>query len=384
MRHPILTLALSALLFAPGCGSDEPGADEAPDINTLGGKSDLADLATPVGYGVSVSGEVAEGGIVLFRLEGEPGDSQIELEIRKTGGGFDPRVDAYTAGGGDLRHDSGSFERDGDTSRKTVTLPRDLNGDPLLAVSAHGGSGAGTFELTVRCLGGECTGGHGLGGDPVHASICIDNARDCLFSQPVAPGAGGDVLSTCLQSATGVEGSCAEACEHDESAAGVCDLMAETAETLTAEADDLGDCHGVINSCLDSCMMGEENSPFLEGDDIDFEHTGAGMCWLDPNFLSDCSEFARENVRCGGWDTYDETSSFNSCVTWCTATEGPWSDDSEDACITRCGEEICAPMMEACDAECEGDDDETGCHAYCVQESEVNDEYRGEDCYSVW
>ncbi len=376
-----LSLGLSLLLLAPACDSSDPASDDAPDITTAGGKSDLADLAKPLAYDSPVQGDVTDGSFVLFRLEGERGDSEIEVQVTRTAGDFDPRADAYTPIGTDVRHDSGSFRRTENGSVKTVTFPI-MSDDPLIAVSAHGGDGSGSFELTVRCLSGACTGEVDPVNDaaPFHASICLEDARDCLFGQNPASGEGRNVLATCLQSASGIEGTCANACDVDDDSAEACDRMASAAEDLTAEGEW---CVQVVDDCLDSCMLQEENSPFFEDEEPEFMSTGIARCWLDPNWFGTCDEFARSTDECGGDRTSIDAMSYGMCFNYCEAVHGGWQSDVDETCDEFCIGEVCDGLYETCEIRCSSDavEDFDGCFEGCVQDDERNESHTGSNCY---
>ncbi|MEM6289913.1 MAG: hypothetical protein AAGA54_01570 [Myxococcota bacterium] len=380
MRLQALTLGLSLLSLASACDSEAPASDEAPEIASAGGKADLADLARPLAYDAPVTGDVADGNFVLYRLEGERGDSQIELEVVHTGGSFDPRADAYTPVGTDIRHDAGSFHRMGDAAIKTVTLPF-VSDDPLIAVSAHGGEGSGSYELTVRCLSGACAGEVDPVNDatPFHASICIENARDCLFNQNPAQGEGINVLATCLQVSSGIEGTCANACEGSDDARDACQRMASAAEDLSAEGER---CVAVLDDCVDTCMLNEENSPFFEDEDPEFLSTGVGRCWLDPNFFGTCDEFARSINECGGERTSIDDMNYGMCFNYCEAFTGPWQSDVDETCDEFCIGEVCESLYEVCEIRCSSDavDDFEGCFETCVEEDELNESHTGSTC----
>ncbi len=382
MRLRTLSLGLSLLVLAPACDSAESTDGDAPEIAAVGGKSDLADLAKPLAYDTPVPGEVTEGNFVLYRLEGERGDSQVELQVVRTGDrdGFDPRADAYTPVGTDVRHDRGSFRRIDDGSVKTVTLPL-LSDDPLIAVSAHGGSGAGTYELTVRCVSGACTGEQEPHDDyaPFHASICLENARDCLFNQNPASGEGRNVLATCLQNASGIEGSCASACDVDEDSADACNLMASAAEDLTAAGEY---CVEIVDDCLDECMLQEENSPFAEDDEPVFMSTGIARCWLDPNYFGTCDAFARSTDDCGGERSSFDDMNYGMCFNYCESIHGGWQSDVDETCDEMCIDLVCNDLYEICEVRCSSDavDDFGSCFDTCVEEDELNESHTGSTC----
>lgn len=376
MRLRTLSLGLSLMLLAPACDSGASASDDAPEITGVGGKSDLADLARPLAYDTAVSGDVADGDFVLFRLEGERGDSQIEVEVRQTGGSFDPRADVYTPIGSDIRHDDGSFRRTDDGSIKTVTLPF-VSDDPLVAVSAHGGDGNGTFELTVRCLSGACAGEVDPVNDaaPFHASICIEDARDCLFNQSPASGEGLNVLATCLQTASGIDGTCANACDNDEDSREACTRMAAAAEDLNARGEA---CVEVLDDCVDECMLEEENSPFAEDDEPIFMSTGVARCWLDPNFFGTCDEFARDTAECGGDRQSINEMDYGMCFNYCEAFTGPWQSDVDETCDEYCYNNVCEDIYATCEDTCNGEPGE--CFDDCVFDDARNETHTGSTC----
>ncbi len=376
MRLRTLSLGLSLMLLAPACDSGASASDDAPEITGVGGKSDLADLAKPLAYDTVVSGDVDDGDFVLFRLEGERGDSQIEVEVRKTGGSFDPRADVYTPIGTDIRHDDGSFRRTDDGSVKTVTLPF-VSDDPLVAVSAHGGDGSGTFELTVRCISGACAGEVDPVNDaaPFHASICIEDARDCLFNQSPASGQGLSVLATCLQTSSGIDGTCANACENDDDSREACTRMAAAAEDLNARGDS---CVEVLDECVDECMLQEENSPFAEDEEPIFLSTGVARCWLDPNFFGTCDEFARDTAECGGDRSSVDDMNYGMCFNYCEAFTGGWQSDVDESCDEYCFNNVCEDIYATCEDTCNGDLDE--CFEDCVSGDARNETHTGSTC----
>ncbi len=305
------------------------------------------------------------------------GDSKIQLEVERTGGSFDPRADAYSPIGSDIRHDDGSFERMGEVAIKTVTLPF-LSDDPLIAVSAHGGSGSGSFELTVRCLSGSCAGNEPNEADPWHASICLENARECLFRQSPAEGEGENVLATCLQASTGVDGSCATACDADEDSKQVCELMASAAESLSSEGDD---CVEVLGGCLDECLLREENSGFLDDGEPTFYNTGTARCWLDPNSFGSCYDYSLDNFDCNGDQHNDAAWSYGSCFHYCEAFAGPWQSDVDETCDEYCYYGVCELLFEDCEFRCDGDGDPDACLESCVTDDVRNDTHTGTSCW---
>lgn len=371
-----LSFGLSLLAIASACSASEGASDEAPEITSAGGKSDLADLAKPLAYDTPVTGDVTEGNFVLFKLEGEPGESQIELQIVRTSGSFDPRADAYSATGTDIPHDAGSFRRVDAGAIKTVSLPG-LTDDPLIAVSAHNGQGAGGFELTVRCVSGACTGAQPNRGGQFHASLCLANATDCLFRQDPASGQGPSALATCLLSATGIEGTCAGACDVDDDSKQACDEMAKAAEDFAGRG---GQCVNVLNDCLGDCLDQEQNSPSAEGDDAGFVDTGVGRCWLDPNLFGTCDEFIRTAEECGGNRRSVYDMDYGMCFNYCEAVHGGWQSDVDETCDEFCITEVCEGIYEDCEERCSSDMVPDGCFESCVEDDERNATHTGSTC----
>lgn len=358
LARPLFALFI-AFALAGGCTADN-GAYEADwegESPFAGGKADgLLDIVPTMDFENEGTGEVGGEDFDLYKVELLRTD-RIELTMTVTDGDLNPHLSFYR--GTSSYIGSESWRRDGASLIKTYEV--EDAGTFLIAVRAYRGEGSGQYTLTMRCDGGPCAGelpppASHLGTGEIAG--CITQARRCAFDRlPSYDGRVGEVRSQllfqeCLDEAHLDDGSsCTHACtwvnpdDERDTAADVCNRIISD---LPFWADQNDACLGTLDSCFSDCF---DVGSWQTNWDDELAYTTEATCWAS-GLNSDCPTFARNTAECGGEILAD---SARECNEHCLATQGAFTDDTQDICgrDAYC-DDYCDVDIAAARAACDG------------------------------
>lgn len=357
------TAFFTLILALAGCAAETMyDPDWEANAPIAGGKADgLLDILPALSFDGNVSGDVGGNRSELYVIDLQRMD-RIELEMTVTSGNLNPHLSFFW--GTSTYVGSESWERDGDTLRKTYVA--EGAGKYLVAVRAYEGEGDGGYRVSARCLGGPCAGEFpepepGDEYDVESATDCIAKARRCSFERlPAYNGAVGavrarQIFTGCLESVSLSDGtSCARACEYegdptttydDGDAAGFCEGIQEM---LIFYADQTPACLGVLDGCIGDCYD-NFGSGYIYSERGDFGYTAESLC-LSTGFNGNCDRYARRHTDCGG-DLLPDSGAL--CAELCQSTIGAPIDDLDTLCSSDSDcESYCDVDFGAAGAEC--------------------------------
>ena len=131
----------------------------------------------------------------------------------------------------------------------------------------------------------------------VEVGICMSSARTCAFKR-LDEGAPTSAQAIALiQECLAEEDSCTGACEVPSADYSPTQYCGELAEALVFYGGQDQDCRETFSFCMDDCTFLEENSPFLDFDDDEFEFnmSGEAICWVNESNES-CDEITSSVV----------------------------------------------------------------------------------------
>lgn len=340
-------MCVTLIISAVACGNSDRAAaeyqetwDENPPA-ALGKPDLLADLATPMTLGQSVSGRINKAGNQgdrqVYLLQLQVGDRvRLVMEGKST---LSPDFVVYR-GAGEKIHSQSWDVTDQTLTKEYVT---DGAGRFAVLVRAYQGQGSGDYTLLATCLGGPCNGEFP---DPAamevkDAAECIDTARSCAFmeiagsSAAVTLSEAGTLFDDCLAQFSFDGGySCHRACEFVDVndtyyPNGAAELCKEVKAALVFYSEKSAACVELLDDCLTTC------DDFGNDWDHDFVWSAAYACFTG-GFNGNCNSYARDHEFCGGTDYLDNT--WDQCCAFVQSTDGVWTDDMDTMCADACGE----------------------------------------------
>jgi hypothetical protein len=312
-------------------GDPGPGYDESWGSDVLaGGKADgIFDTAAAISFKERGTGHIGRNGMAVFYIDLKGGDL-LEATMKVRSGDLSPHLTLYRG----LSHhvSSESWSHDGTVLIKKYKIAESAR--HYLVARPYQNSGAGDFDLSLKCLGGPCAGE--LVAQPLDdedAGFCIMRARECALKELpkyngiVGPTRSRTIFQTCLAAGT-VEHeptSCKAACdeqdgsEHDRGA-----LCESIIAALPFYADQSAPCVAEVKACMSDCYYsGGADMTTLAKESV---------CFLE-GLNGTCHGYAQEHKLCGG--SYADGSN-EQCHALCRATDGAWKDDLDTICSDKC------------------------------------------------
>lgn len=334
-RNALTALALTLGLGLVACVTDDTGEQSSADTD-----NGVLGFAPIIGYGDTVSGQVASPQLDVWAIDVAAGD---KLRLSKTVTSGDLKPDIVMFQGHASNHvSSDNYDVTATSLTKDYTLDR--NTRYFVVVRGYEGQGTGSYSLSLTCLGGPCAGE--VPPPPVveledsERQECVMKARQCAVTKlPAYNGAVGavraqQVFDECLSETTietwhsDVPATCAPACQTEE-AKDVCDAIVGMLPWL---ADQSTECVGAFNDCIEVCY----DAGYGQADE-GIEYGGEAVCVTGlAAFNGSCGSVSELQVCGGPW----HEDSCEACYLGCYSSSGAWMDDLDTICSEECN---CTP-----------------------------------------